>query len=85
MMNKSLIEAHPHDGRRIKKRVFKKHGYRDLLIKHKWGLRGGYASKIIKGNEIMQLITKEDSEFLHVIFVSKNNFYATAIRKEVYH
>ena len=84
-MNKSLIDAHPHDGRRIKNRVFNKQGYRDLLIKHRWGLRGGYASKIFKGNEIMQLIIKEDSEFLHVIFLSKENFYATAVRKAVHH
>jgi hypothetical protein len=28
-------------------------GLRDLLLEHRWGLRGGYASKSIRGTEYM--------------------------------
>lgn len=50
-------------------------GYRELLIKKKWGLRGAYASKFIAGREVMQRIIEKYDDHLVVRFEFKDLFW----------
>ena len=50
-------------------------GYRDLLKKKKWALRGAYASKFIAGREAMQRIIEERDGYLLVRFEFKDLFW----------
>lgn len=67
-----------HDGRRPHKWKIRKEGLRDLFILHRWGLRGGYASKFIKGREVMciKYYEADDSDYAVYQFMLKDNFWA---------
>lgn len=48
----------PHSGRRKHYWKLRSEDFRELMTKHRWGFRGAYAEKSIRGQRVMQTIVK---------------------------
>ncbi|MEW6710302.1 MAG: hypothetical protein AB1403_10810 [Candidatus Riflebacteria bacterium] len=53
----------------------RRQGFRELLLKKKWLMRGGYAEKKIGGHYYMSTIVKQFSQFYLVLFERKDEFW----------
>ncbi|MFZ2448289.1 MAG: hypothetical protein WAW37_18170 [Syntrophobacteraceae bacterium] len=70
------IPYHPHSGRRKHLCRIRRYGFRDFQIAKGWHLRGGYASKIIAGQEVMQRIVEKTPCYFLCSFQLKSDFWA---------
>ena len=63
----------PHSGRRMRA-----DGYRGLMTRHRWGFRGAYAEKSIRGRSVMQTIVKKTNDYYLCCFQLKDDFWSTS-------
>jgi hypothetical protein len=72
---------HAHSGRRKHFWRLRIEGQRDLLIAHRWGLRGGYAEKTIRGKTYMMTMSATFADHVVCCFRLKDEFWAEAISR----
>jgi len=68
--------CHPHSGRKKHYWRLRKEGFRELLIKKGWHLRGGYAAKVIQGREVIQFTIQKTEDYVLCSFQLKSDFWA---------
>lgn len=56
-------------------------GYRALLIKNRWHLKGGYAEKLIRGVWVMQVFAKKGDGYDVCCFLRREDFWAESTRR----
>jgi hypothetical protein len=66
----------PHSGRRAHYWKLRVEGFRELQIQHRWGFRGGYAEKSIRGRRVMQTIVKTTDDYYLCCFQLKDDFWS---------
>lgn len=76
-----MMEYMPHSGRKPHIWKFRSSWYRQLLITHGWGLRGGYASKFIGGHEYMMTRIGEEGSHTVCLLRRKEDFWADVSRE----
>ena len=54
----------------------RRNGYRELLLLKGWGMRGAYASKFIRGEEVMLTIARKTDDHYLCCFQLKSNFWS---------
>jgi hypothetical protein len=59
----------------------RREGYRALLIAKRWHLKGGYTEKRIRGVWVMQLIAKEEDDYILCCFLRRDDFWAESTRR----
>ena len=67
----------PHSGRRKHYWKLRSEGFRELVTKNRWGFRGAYAEKSIRGRSVMQTIVKKTDEYYLCCFQLKDDFWST--------
>jgi len=75
------MEYMPHSGRKPHIWKFRSSWYRQLLITHGWGLRGGYASKYFGGHEYMMTSLREEGPYKICLIRRKEDFWADVSRQ----
>jgi hypothetical protein len=72
-----MLDVHvKRSGRRPHLWKLRRKGFRELIIRHNWGLRGAYASKFIGGREIMMRTVEETEGYTVVLLMIKDDFWA---------
>lgn len=71
-----MIDYMPHSGRRPHVWKCLKARYRQILTEHGWGFRGAYASKMIRHEEYMMTMLREDGEYRYSLIRRKGDFWA---------
>jgi len=51
-------------------------GFRELQLLKGWGMRGAYASKLIRGEEVMQTIARKTDDHYLCCFRLKSDFWS---------
>ena len=51
-------------------------GFRELQLLKGWGMRGAYASKMIRGEEVMQTIARKTDDHYLCCFRLKSDFWS---------
>ena len=72
----ATIQQYPHSGRRKHLWRLRNDGHRDLLIKHRWGLRGAYAEKTIRGKTYMMTMAAKLDDHVVCWLRLKDDFWA---------
>ena len=67
---------YPHSGRKKHYWRIRKEGFRELLIRKGWHLRGTYAEKKIQGRMIIQFIVANTEDYYLCSFQLKRDFWA---------
>ena len=68
----------PHSGRRAHYWKLRIDGFRELVARHRWGFRGAYAEKSIRGRRVMQTIVKKTDDYYLCCFQLKDDFWSTS-------
>jgi hypothetical protein len=68
----------PHSGRRKHYWKLRSDGYRELMTDHRWGFRGAYAEKSIRGRSVMQTIVTKTDDCCLCCFQLKDDFWSTS-------
>ena len=55
-------------------------GFRELMISRRWGMRGAYAEKSIRGASVMQTIVSQTEAHYVCRFQRKYDFWAAVLR-----
>jgi hypothetical protein len=68
--------CHPHSGRKKHYWRLRKEGFRELLIKKGWHLKGTYAEKEIQGKTVIQFMVARTEDYILCSFQLKSDFGA---------
>jgi hypothetical protein len=70
------IPYYPHSGRRKHYWRLRAEGHRELLIKHRWHLKGAYCEKSVKGRRVMLTMVRRHPDYFVVCLCDKDDFWA---------
>ena len=56
-------------------------GLRELLIQHRWSLKGGYCEKSVRGRSIMQTMVSKNDDYCVVCVCDRDDFWADVTAK----
>ncbi len=77
-----MIDYMPPTGRKPHVWKFRAAWFRQLLITHRWGLRGAYASKTFGGHEYMMTMLRKEGPYCYCLIRRKNDFWAKISKED---